>query len=77
MFQLMVGVFGRQNDMVVTFGVQGSVEVIACVRIPVWLAARLEDEKLALRRTTDPQRQPEVIAFAERNGISIFVMDEA
>ena len=39
---------GQKNRTFMNLHVQGAIEVIACVRVPVSIAARHHDEKLAL-----------------------------
>jgi hypothetical protein len=45
---------------------------LTCMRIPITVGARDHDEGLALRRSLDPQRQPEIRAFADRYRVPMF-----
>jgi hypothetical protein len=52
--------------------VQRTVEVITCVNVPIPIASWHHDEKLALPGTANPQRRPEIGAFADRHRVSMF-----
>ena len=58
-----------------TLHVPSAVEVITCVNVPVLIEARQHDEKLALPRAPNPQRQPEIGALSDRHGIPMFAGD--
>src|SRR5207253_2554685 len=45
--------------------VAGAVEMVTCVWVPVSIAHRQHDEKLAPPRTPNPQREPEVGALSD------------
>jgi hypothetical protein len=50
--------------------VKGAVAVIAVVRIPASIGTRDHDVNIALLRTPDPQREPQIGAFANGHRIS-------
>jgi len=49
--------------------VQGTVEVVTGVRVPVSIAERSHDEKLPLSRSPNPHRQPEVGTLPDRHRV--------
>jgi len=55
--------------IVETLRVKRAVEVVTCVRVPSLNAARQENEKFALGRSSDPQRQPEIVPFTNCYGV--------
>src|SRR4029077_5959800 len=51
--------------------VKGAVAVIAVVRIPASIGTRDHDVNVALLRTPDPQREPQIGAFADGHRIAM------
>src|ERR1700674_756292 len=51
-----------------------AVEMITVVNVPCPIAPRHHHEKFALRGTLDPQRQPEIGAFAEYDHVPMFTV---
>jgi hypothetical protein len=53
--------------------VQRAVEMVASVDIPTPVLARHHDEKFGFLGTLNPQRQPEIGAFADRHRVPMFI----
>jgi hypothetical protein len=54
------------------FHVQRAVKVITRVNVPISIAARHHDEELTLRRTPNPQGQPEIEALTDGYRVPVF-----
>lgn len=55
--------------------VTSSIDVITCVDAPVSIAPRQHNEKLALRRTPNPECQPEIGALPDRDRVPMLTDD--
>src|SRR5262249_6607490 len=54
---------------------QGAVEMVAGVVVPLLITTRHEDKKLPLTRTPDPQGQPKIRPLVDGHGVAMFTGD--
>src|SRR6266702_6338637 len=55
------------------FYMKTAAAMIACVSVPTAVCTRHQNINIALWVSLNPQRQPQLITIAKRNGVSIFV----